>query len=233
MKTLTKLRTDAAMVHAQIEGTIKLIDRNPGVAEFQEQLVRLAGEFETLKQETFKRSPFMLIGIDPAMGRSGYAYQSNDGPMAWGHLDGIEHLSDSEAVNLLRIELAETDPAKVYAMVEYPTWHGYGTDQVRAAANCWIRTLRAAIGSRLRIRKVTPQVWMGHLGFLSGPRLPKGQRPPVSEKYIPFALEAARAAPPMDENAAAAVCLVAYSEDLLWSGKWSAPKAKPQLKEAA
>jgi hypothetical protein len=208
MSDLLKLRD------ANRAETALLIARNPGVPEFARQLTELDREIGWLETEAVTAlRPALIAGVDPAMRTSGIAYADAAGDLRWATVEGVENLH----VVMANVAAHAAPAGRVYLAIEYPTWTGRGTDAVRAAANCWIRAFKTAFPRRVRVLKITPARWMG--AMIPGHR--RQDRP--ADLYVPLALRltGARA---MEENAAAAVCVMAYGRARLARGEFQGVK---------
>lgn len=103
----------------------------------------------------------LMVAVDPAQLRSAVALrgQAPDGSVQKVLLraDDIADIRDVVA----QIEAFAKGVAfdRVFAVVEYPTWGGHGTHAVRAAANAYIRQLKAAYPRKLTVAKVDPNDW--------------------------------------------------------------------------
>lgn len=152
----------------------------------------------------------LFIGVDPAQRVSGFAYRCS-GHFHFGSLTGIEALHSFDHIAIAR-ELA--GDGRVYATIEYPTWRGPGTSEVRAAANAWMRCLKAVFGRKIAFHKVTPPTWQA--ACLRG--MPKEWT--AKQKYIYRAgiLSGIGRSFEIEENAAAAICLCEFGEQLAAMG---------------
>ncbi|MGV3617962.1 MAG: hypothetical protein ACO1SV_21765 [Fimbriimonas sp.] len=141
------------------------------------------------------------IGVDPSINRSGCAIQIGEGGVAQGAVEGLRNLGGFDLLQKLEEDLAELTP-EIFLAIEFPTWSGGGTREVRTAAVQWIAELKVRFPRRVRVHKVCPKVWQP--AMLEGC---PGKTP--QERYVK------RAAlflgqPPAGEDEAAAVCLLEY-----------------------
>lgn len=213
--TLAELKRLRRLRMRNIAETELLIAANPGVPMFTDQLSDLADEVACLDaQIAALEPPPIFIGVDPAMDASGWAIRLPGSNIAWHIVRGVENLH--KAVEAFAV-LAQPWPAsKIVLCVEYPTWRGKGTDATRAAANCWIRAIKAAFPRRVTVLKVTPQTWMAAM-------IPGWRRASPSILYQQAAARLLGSCDPhLPDDAAAAVCILAYAE----SGASSNKKAR-------
>lgn len=188
----------------------RLAERKAAEAAGDPDRVRdLDGRIGELRTHLSEPRPTLLLGIDPATGRSGWAVWDG-AAYRFGVVDGIGTL---EATGVLETLDRAYPGARVIALVEYPTWRGPGTAQVRVSANAWIRYIKRVFARRNRISKVGPQAWMGPMGFMRR----DGTKPWV--RYTPWAEGVVDVPPGLDPNAAAAVCLVEYARRMAEAGR--------------
>ena len=207
-KPIAALVADLVLTSSNIDSTQRLIDDNPGVDIFTDQRDRYIERIGELRFQILRSMRATVIGIDPAMIDSGWSVLTAD-RCSYGVVNGVENI----AVDFIASDIADEGP--IFVLIEYPTWRGHGAEQVRAAANCWIRTLQARFPGRCRITKVTPQTWMSRMipGYV------KADRP--ASLYVPLALKLIGSDGLIDENAAAAVALCYLATTLLTTGRWS------------
>lgn len=166
-----------------------------------------------------------VVAIDPAMTTSGFALA---GPAIFngyksGSVEGIENLSRRDPLGYLEtcLIISRAVKPRVFVLTEYPTWKGFGTDAVRAAANCWLRYIdERTEDCQVIVAKVSPPVWFSrYLGETKDPQ-------PV---YMAKAVEIDRQGRALiEENESAAICLLDYALSDLRSDSpfLFAPKAK-------
>lgn len=208
--TLNEARSLLAIHQRNVRDTLALIEAEPGFMPFRDQLAHQEAGVILLRRYIADRTT-IRVGVDPAMLDSGFAYRlPGERWPSYGNVLGAENIPSAPLFQSLR----DANPKHRIALtVEYPTWRGKGTDAVRAAANCWIRALKAAFPRRVSVLKVTPARWMG--ATIPGYRkLDKdaGERP--SSLYVPRAHELAGVASciGINENAAAAICILHWAE---------------------
>ncbi|GEM_PF-4324165 len=218
--TLKEARSLLATRQRNRKETLALIEQTPDFQGFRDQLAEVEAEIHILKAFLAAQAPKLVVGVDPAMAASGFAFRGKDGGIHFGRLDGIENLSSGNALKVAA-KHSPGDKAPVYLLIEYPTWKGHGAETIRAAANAWIRAFRAAFPRRVRLMKLTPQTWMARMipgwGKMDSK---KGEHPRDLYRPLAVGLVGDPLLADLDENAAAAVCLQTLAERLIASGEW-------------
>ncbi len=187
-------------------------------------------EYARHAEHLYYSSDHLIVGIDPAMTLSGFAYGRSNGYRKAGVVDGIESLGAHDAI-LQMLVASEQSPARV--LIEYPTWKGHGAEQVRAAANVWAKVLKAHLPKGTLFMRVRPQSWMGYL--LPGAGRTGSGKP--SDLYIPKARELwgpgdeYNGGPDYgDPNVSAAICLFEIADRIAWHDEWGGNPTVEELR---
>lgn len=153
-----------------------------------------------------------IVGIDPAMTLSGYAVE---GPIGYhaksiGAVSGIENLRHADPFFYLATCLTIAGKqARLFILTEYPKWSGHGAEQVRAAANSWIRYIADRTpGTQKIIAKTVPASWCSrYLGVKSAGKGMEDPKPAYRAKAVELT-----GRHDLTDDEAAAVCLLDYAK---------------------
>ena len=141
------------------------------------------------------------IGVDPAMNRSGFAAKFGDGEILQGAVEGVRNLSTSELLTVLDLHASRFD-VEIYLCIEFPTWPGVGTREIRSAATQWIAEFKARFPRRVRVHKACPKAWQ--------PAMLEGCPGNTAKAKYLFRATQILGKPAEGEDEAAAVCLLEY-----------------------
>ena len=175
-----------------------------------------------------------IIGIDPSMVVSGYAHS---GPADYnveviGHVKGIENLRHENPLGYLATCLTIAGKgSRLFVLTEYPKWTGHGAEQVRAAANSWLRYIAALTPkNRVIIGKTVPSSWCSKCLDMP-PRKGGGMEDPKPYYRAKAAELTGRA--DLTDDEAAAVCLLDYAKKTPSLFEKAVPTKRPSTKVSA
>jgi hypothetical protein len=164
------------------------------------------------------------IGVDPSVNRSGCAIRIGEGSVAQGAVEGLRNLGAFDLLQELEEDLAGFAP-EIFLCVEFPTWTGPGTREVRTAATQWIAEIKSRFPRGVRVHKADPVAWQSAMLDGCPGKTPQARYGFRATQVLGHA--------PAGEDEAAAVCLLEYGRTMHRLGTFGERPARSKLATAA